>query len=172
MRSLHADTVAAGRRKSALTAAELYGGFTNSTLYKNRAPRVFFLKLAKCPARAKSCDTCAVAFSRRRLLVYSTGRRLRNSKKNVADFNFELLIIYQVYCIIIVTREKRFARRGTRATRNPFAQRVCGGSDERRATFRSVCRYELCAVLCGMQVVCLKNYSEALSYGQSKSFQK
>lgn len=110
--------------------------------------------------------------SRRRLLVYSTGRRLRNSKKNVADFNFELLIIYQVYCIIIVTREKRFARRGTRATRNPFAQRVCGGSDERRATFRSVCRYELCAVLCGMQVVCLKNYSEALSYGQSKSFQK
>ena len=180
MRSHLSDTVAAGRRKSALTAAELYGGFTNSTLYKNRAPRVFFLKLAKypawakscdtcavafslrrllvystgrrlrnskkrsrrnfesgfathmplynvcaegvfrelakCPARAKSCDTCAVAFSLRRLLVYSTGRRLRNSKKNVADFNFELLIIYQVYCIIIVTREKRFARRGTRAT--------------------------------------------------------
>ena len=54
--------------------------------------------------------------SRRRLLVYFTGHRLRNSKKNVADFNFELLIIYQVYCIIIVTREKRFARKGTRAT--------------------------------------------------------
>ena len=82
------DTVAAGRRKSALTAAELYGGFTNSTLYKNRTPRVFFLKLAKYPAWAKSCDTRVVAFPARRLLVYFTGHRLRNSKKR-SGRNFE-----------------------------------------------------------------------------------
>ena len=45
------------------------------------APRVFFLKLAKYTAWAKSCDTRVVAFPARRLLVYFTGRRLRNSKK-------------------------------------------------------------------------------------------
>ena len=109
------DTVAAGRRKSALTSAELYGGFTNSPLYKNRAPRVFSVNLRNI-LLGQSRTIPATCVSRRRLLVYSTGRRLRNSKKNVADFNFELLIIYQVYCIIIVTREKRFARKGTRAT--------------------------------------------------------
>ena len=43
------DTVAAGRRKSALTSAELYGGFTNSPLYKNRAPRVFSVNLRNIP---------------------------------------------------------------------------------------------------------------------------
>ena len=48
LRSLHADTVAAGRRKSALTAAELYGGFTNSPLCKS-APRVFSVNLQNAP---------------------------------------------------------------------------------------------------------------------------
>ena len=38
-----------GGRKSALTSAELYGGFTNSTLYKNRAPRVFSANLQNAP---------------------------------------------------------------------------------------------------------------------------
>ena len=77
------DTVAAGRRKSALTSAELYGGFTNSPLYKNRAPRVFSVNLRNI-LLGQSRTIPATCVSRRRLLVYSTGRRLRNSK-NVAD---------------------------------------------------------------------------------------